>query len=507
MSMSRRRAMASMGALGTAGAAGIALSGWDFTGSPRPAVLRSAVPLPEPFRRPLPILPVLRPASVGKDGVRYEMELAEADVEILPGMKTRVWGYGATFPGPTLELRRDRPALVHQRNALPVPISTHLHGGHTPAASDGFPTDLVRPGSDHVYAYPIAQRAATLWYHDHRMDHTGRQVWRGLAGAAIVRDDEEDALPLPKGDREYTLMIQDRSFGPDGSMEYPMEPHREKADMAGMGEMSGMVKTAYAGGLMGDVVLVNGAPWPVLEVEAVRYRFRLINGSNARRYALRLDPPPPGGRGLVQIGGDGGLLAAPVAHEEIPIAPGERYDVVVDFSRYRSGTAVTLRNAAASGGPSRVMRFQVTRRGRDDAAVPARLSEIEPLARERATVRRAFRFRGGDVHGRSGWVVNGRGFDPGHSIASPRLGAVEIWKLTSTERHPVHLHLNPFQVLSRRYGPPGGHERGWKDTVELTPGDTVEIITRFDGYRGKYLIHCHNLEHEDMAMMAAFDIV
>jgi spore coat protein A len=132
---------------------------------------------------------------------------------------------------------------------------------------------------------------------------------------------------------------------------------------------------------------------------------------------------------------------------------------------------------------------------------------VERLDRRQATRTRAFRFRAGDVHGRNGWTINGRAFDLRRIDAGPRLGSTEIWKLTSTERHPVHLHLAPFQVLSRNGGSPGRYNAGWKDTVELAPGETVEIIARFDGYRGKYVLHCHNLEHEDMAMMANFQVI
>ena len=484
--------------LGLLGAAGLAVPLAGCGSTRDPAVLRSTGRLPAPFQRPLPIPPVLKPVSTGADGDHYEMTLRQAPVEILPGLRTTIWGYDGHFPGPTLELKRGRPAYVRQRNALTEAIVTHLHGGRTPTANDGYPTDVVAPGADRTYGYPLDQRAATLWYHDHRMDHTGRQVWMGLIGTAIVRDDEEAALPLPRGEREIPLMICDRSFGSDGQLYYPT---------IGMAGMSGMVKPGYSGGLMGDVILVNGAPWPYLEVAAARYRFRVVNASNARRYELALDPPPPGGKGLVQIGSDGGLLAAPVAHDSIQPAPGERFDVVVDFSRYKPGQTVTLRNRQGGGTQGLVMRFHITQTAKDDSAVPPKLAEFEPLRRSQATVTRAFRFASGTVHGRDGWKINGRAFDLRHVSASPKLGSTEIWKLASTERHPVHLHLAPFQVLSRRGGSPGRYDNGWKDTVELAPGETVEVIARFDGYRGKYVLHCHNLEHEDMGMMANFQVI
>ncbi|MDQ3990530.1 MAG: multicopper oxidase domain-containing protein, partial [Actinomycetota bacterium] len=168
-------------------------------------LLRSAAPLPPPFTVALPVPPVRRPV----DGL-VEIVQRVAEVEILPGLRTTVLGYDGIFPGPTIESRRGEPVRVRHRNELPVPTVVHLHGGHTPPEHDGWPTDLLLPAGSHDYDYPMDQRAATLWYHDHRMDFTGPQVYRGLAGFHLVRDDEEDALGLPSGERELPLMICDR---------------------------------------------------------------------------------------------------------------------------------------------------------------------------------------------------------------------------------------------------------------------------------------------------------
>jgi spore coat protein A len=340
------------------------------------------------------------------------------------------------------------------------------------------------------YAYPMNQRAATLWYHDHRMGHTGQGVWRGLAGFHLVHDDESDALPLPRGQRDIPLMIADRSFAADGSFQYPALP-------------SGGVTDPYMNGVLGDVILVNGAAWPVLQVDRARYRLRLLNASNARRYRLELDPQPPGGSGLAQIGSDGGLLARPVAHDALEIAPAERFDVVVDFSRYRHGTKVRLVNRLGSGATAEVMRFDVTGQDRgDDSAVPDRLSAgVVPLAPRRAAATRTFLFR----QGRDGtWTINDLAYRPGRALARPKLGTVEVWRFITDFHHPVHLHLDHFQVLSRNGGEPSAYDGGWKDTVDVRPSEAVEIITRFTDYPGAFLLHCHNLEHEDMAMMGDF---
>jgi spore coat protein A len=418
----------------------------------------------------------------------YELVQREADQEILPGLRTRVFGYNGTFPGPTLLTRSGRPVVVTHRNDLPVPVAVHLHGGHTPADSDGYPTDLIPPAGHRDYTYPIRQRAATLWYHDHRMDFTGPQVYRGLAGFHIVTDDEDDALGLPNGDRDIPLMITDRAFDEDGSFRYPAQHH-------GAG-----VTGAYMEGVLGDVILVNGAPWPVLEVTAARYRLRLLNASNARRYRLSLDPPTP----LVQIGSDGGLLERPLEHDTVLLAPGERSDVIVDFSALAPGAEVTLRNGLGTGNTREVMRFRVTGRGSDDSRIPQQLSRIEPLQPGRAVRTRTFSFRRAPTGEHPGWLLNDHAFDPDRIDADVRLGEVEIWRFTSDLHHPVHVHLDPFQVISRRGDSPGSYDAGWKDTVDISPSESVEVAVRFTDYPGRYLLHCHNLEHEDMAMMAAF---
>jgi spore coat protein A, manganese oxidase len=230
--------------LGLAGSVALALpfgssgcSSGDQTGT----LLRSSATLPEPFSVPLPVPPVLEPVRTDANTDYYELRQRKGQAEILPGLDTTVWGYDGIFPGPTIEARRGRRVVVHQRNELPVPTVVHLHGGVTPPESDGYPTDLILPTDGSFdgheghggipmgrvdrgtkeYTYPNEQRAATLWYHDHRMDFTGPQLYKGLAGFHIVRDEVEDDLPLPKGEKDVPLMICDRAFDEDGSFLYP----------------------------------------------------------------------------------------------------------------------------------------------------------------------------------------------------------------------------------------------------------------------------------------------
>ncbi|AKU16368.1 multicopper oxidase family protein [Luteipulveratus mongoliensis] len=468
-------------------------------------VLKSSAPLPQPYTVPFTRPPAARSTQHGAPA--YELVARPADVEILPGRKTRILGYDGTFPGPTITARAGQQTTVRLRNDLPVPTVMHLHGGVTPSTEDGYPTDLVQPRNpaarrqlhgglaartvigERTYTYPLRQRAAPLWYHDHTMDFTGPNVYAGLAGMFLVHDDEDDALPLPRGERDVPLIICDRAFGPDGELSYPALSANQKAHG---------VRDSYLGGVLGDVVLVNGRPWPLMQVDQARYRFRVLNASNARRFSISMDH----GVDLVQVGTDQGLLPAPQRERSLTLAPAERVDVVVDFSTVPVGTRVTMRNGFGSGGAGQVMQFQIARKAKDDSRIPARLSTVEPLRETASMVTRDLHFALGkatDGHPHGEWSVNGITFADGKDIARPRLGTVERWRISSDVHHPVHPHMVRMQL----YGKP---ELGWKDTIDVVPGDAVEVLVQVEGYRGRYVMHCHNLEHEDMAMMVHFTV-
>ncbi|MEU6421304.1 multicopper oxidase family protein [Streptomyces spiralis] len=545
--MPRRRLLGIGGALGLTAATGLSTAA---ALSRRPAVtgaeLRSALPLPPAYRAPLPLLSVLKPVSTAGGVNRYQVTQSETKVEILPGVRTPMWTYGGTFPGPTIEARRGRPITITHRNELPVPTVVHLHGGRNTPNSDGYPTDLVlpdgwpdptggtsathrmpgMPGMNGMgsmadpsmtgmagmrdpravvtrltrdYTFPTDQRPTMLWYHDHRMDFTAPAIWRGLAGLQFVRDHAEETLGLPAGPRELPLMIADRAFDGSGNLQYPaLDPTLR--DRPG-------VRESFLAGVLGDVILVNGAPWPLHEVDAARYRLRILNASNARHYELEAVTDDGRRLDLVQIGADQGLLAAPVTHRTLPIAPAERYDLIVDFAQVPVGGLVRLRNRLGSGRTRDVMAFRVVRKAADGSHIPPVLARDLPSLRRSDAVRvREFAFRAGHMHGRHGWLVGGRPFDPARTDVTVRLGDIEVWRLIADVHHPVHLHLVGFQVLSRGGRQPLAHDAGLKDTISLRPGESAEIITRFDGYRGRYLFHCHNAEHEDMGMMANLEI-
>jgi FtsP/CotA-like multicopper oxidase with cupredoxin domain len=448
------------------------------------------------FQISLPIPPVLSPVRSDTTTDFYEVVQQQSDVEILNGYRTTIWGYQGISPGPTIKVLQGRTTKVRFTNQLAVSTAVHLHGGITPPDSDGFPTDTIAPRESRVYTYPNDGRAATLWYHDHAMHHTGRNIYMGLAGFYLLEDDEEKKLGLPQGPHDVPLMIQDRTFGSNGSLVYDTFHH-----LAAKGE----------------IILVNGVPWPRMEVAARKYRFRILNASNATPFRLALSTGNP----LMLIANDGGLLHGPIRCSNIPLAMAERIEVIIDFSKYPVGTRVILQNLNTeqiSGDPSNeIMMFEVVRKEEDASVVPEHLSNYEQLNPNDATRIRNFTFSGRPSFGRplsAIWKINGHEFDPNHPIVSPRYGDVEIWNITNKSLlgyigmlHPVHVHLVNFRILERNGEAPLLHETGWKDTVAVNKGEEVKVAMRFQGYKGRYLIHCHNLEHEDHSMMARFDVV
>jgi len=443
-------------------------------------------PYVAPFQRPLPIPTVLQPTSTDTYADRYTVRMQPADVEIIPGTHTRIWGYAGRFPGPTIEARRGRRVVVRWVNGLSENTVVHLHGGHTRAEYDGHPTDYVAPGAVKPYEYANRQLPATLWYHDHAMDLTAPHVFKGLAGFYLLRDDFEDALPLPKGPNEICLCIQDRRFNADGSLNY---------SLGGM-----MMHSTF----LGDTLLVNGAVQPFLAVGTRKMRFRILNGSNARFYQLALST----GHSFVQIGTDGALLPQPIARSSLRLAPGERVDVIIDFSRYSVGTKVILQNTAGSGRTAAVMRFDVNKMVSDESSIPATLRTFAAIDPATAEVSRTFTLSM-SMGGR--WLINGRAFDPNRIDAKLRSGATEIWTFRNSSgmAHPMHLHAIHFQVLDVNGVKPGlaSGYTGWKDTVVVPAFGTLRVMARFVASAGVYIQHCHILEHEDRGMMSQFEVV
>jgi spore coat protein A len=482
----------------------------------------------KPFADPLPIPGVLAPADPGPPAF-YQVGMTEFTQQLHRDLSpTTVWGYEGAFPGPIIQVNTDEPIQVEWINNLPaqhhLTVDTcphgaddnssrtvvHLHGGHVPAAVDGYPESTFLPGNSVVYEYPNNQQAAPIWFHDHALGITRLNVYMGLAGIYIVRDAVESALNLPTGEFEIPLVIQDRVLDQQGQLVYP----------ANWEEM-----------YFGDLILVNGMVWPYLEVQQGKYRFRSLDGSNSRTYTLSLDDGTPTPVTFWQIGTDGGLLPAPVTLTELTIGPGERADLVMDFEGYAPGTEITLVNSAPApfpGAPGvgvvpNVMQFRVVSGGSPHTdPLPPTLRDVPPLAEEDTVqTRQLVLKKEAEACAGSHWLINGLKWDD--ITEYPVLGTTELWEFVNDSgvMHPMHLHLDFFQILNRQAFvevdgeivpvgdpiPPDPNEAGWKDTARVNPQEILRVIAQFHDYLGKYPYHCHILEHEDHEMMRQFQVV
>lgn len=446
-----------------------------------------ASPAVELFAQKLRIPQVIE-RSYRKWGVDYyDVSMREGLAQILPGAKTPIWGYNGQFPGPTFKVEKNRPIKVIQKNKLDKELAVHLHGGNVPSSSDGMPGDEIQPGDSRTYFYPNAQPASTYWYHDHKHGLESFNSYMGLSGYYLLHDKNEDCLDLPSGKYDVPLIIQDRFFNDDNSFRLPVP-----------------------GEFAGDVTLVNGVAHPRFDVERRPYRFRLLNGSSMDGLVdLSLDNGAP----IYVIGNDGGLLEKPVPVQHLAIAPSERYDVIIDFSKVAVGTKIVLKNAITFfGNRAEVMRFDVTKKAHGHVhPIPKKLVRQHKLDPRRASNFRTFELRSNLELGQM--LINGKVFDPARIDIRPKLDATEIWTVRNTEApelpipHVFHTHLVRFQILDRDGKPPAAHEAGWKDSVTIEAGSSIRLIMKFGDFTGRYLYHCHLLGHADAGMMAQMEVV
>ena len=485
-----------------------------------------------PFVDPLPVPRVMKPAGTRPDPEQtgrqipyYRMRMREVRQKVHRDLPpTRMWSFEDSFPGPTIEVKSGEGAMVEWANELPLrhflPIDhtvhgaerslpevrsvIHLHGGRTPAASDGYPEEWVVPGKAQKCFYPAKQDAALLFYHDHTMGINRLNIYAGMQGLLIVRDAQESALHLPSGKYEVPLLIADRLLSKDGQLVYPVSEHPDRP---------------WVPEVFGNAILVNGELLPYLDVEPRRYRLRVMNGSNGRFYRLSFENKHE----MQVIGNDQGLLSTPVAVKRVPLAPAERVDVVVDFAAM-AGTRIKLVSDSFD-----IMEFRVAAKGNaDTTALPAVLRA--PLRLDPATAVRTRRLtldeQMDEIQRSMGMLLNNT---PWHApiTEKPTLGTTEIWELVNLtdDSHPIHLHLVRLQILDRRRfdrfeyqakgtlrftgpaQPPEAHEAGWKDTIRADPGMVTRIVVPFEGYAGRYVWHCHILEHEDNEMMRPYEVL
>lgn len=406
-------------------------------------------------------------------GAPYTLTAATATVPIGGGATAGAWTYNGRIPGPTLFARQGQTVRLDVPNQLAQGHIVHWHGMVVDHPNDGHPVQEVAPGGTYSYNFPIIQRAALNFYHPHSHMHTGEQVAMGMAGGFLIRDTEEEAVGLPSGSHEVPLVIRDASLDAAGNMKF----------------------SSASKGFFGTFGMVNGIRDAFLRVDKGLYRFRIVAGTNARVLQLRLSDGTP----FSLIGNDGGLLAAPAQVSEITMSPGERVDVLVDFRGRALGSQLMLQDVPTGWN---LVGFLVAYTCANSANAPTTLPAIETLANPVRT--RTFTLDGMTA-------INGLSYDINRIDFQVPFGEVERWVFSTGGNgpHPVHIHGASFQVISRTGGRAQTYpwESGWKDTVLLEDGETVEILIRFDGYRGLYLIHCHQLGHEDGGMMQNFEVV
>jgi len=510
MRISRRDAL-KLGGLATVGAAGLALPFGRSVSGGTPSLLSSRN-FPKPYAAAFVRLPVLAPYKQAVDELGpinyYDVTARAGSVGIVPGLTTPVLGYAGEVPARRIDVDQGTRVAMTMHNALPklhptfgtpMDISTHLHGSASLPEYDGYASDITAVGQKKTYQYPNFQPARTLWYHDHGVHYTAQNAYSGLASQYHLHDPAERAL-LPQGEYDVALTLSDMMFQANGSQLYDDRTHS---------------------GLWGDVILVNGRPWPVMKVQKRIYRFRLLNASLSRSYRPSLSPAAP----MYMVATDGGLM--PTSQEVTNYRHGsaERYEFLIDFSKFATGQRVEMRNLSNPNNrdfdfTGKIMAFDVvddpydkndpTARTIPKTLVSSDVMSLQPTSRMKV---RNIQVRRDDVTNE--WNLNGESWhdviDSGYKsvLANPDLGDSEIWEIENKSGgwfHPVHIHLIDFKILSRNGRPPFNYELGPKDVVYVGEAEKVRLLMTFGPHRGKYMVHCHNLPHEDHDMMHQFSV-
>jgi spore coat protein A len=524
--MPTRRDILRLGAVTTMGLSSIGQTAQNAQSIPSsaqtaPAAQNTPVPYAGVFRRP----PELLPYDTGFDDgdparpyARYALTQKLGQAEILPGLLTTIAGYNGIFPGPTIRVKQGTRTEVRVRNALPTRglihpeefrTVTHLHGSASLPQYDGYANDYTAPGQMKNYHYPNWQTARTLWYHDHNHHVTSQNVYTGLAGFYPMSDPYEQAQ-LPQGEYDVPLMISDASFNADGSFAYNDTGHT---------------------GMFGDVILVNGVPWPTMKVKPRIYRFRFLIASVSRSYRPTLSTGEP----VYVVATDAGMVPVVQAVKSWRQGTAERYEVLIDFRTYSPGQSVELRNLSNKNNTdfantNKIMKFEVVADSGLITAdtIPATLDSGPALNAARggiatmsltpdmAKAKRELKVE--RVHGE--WAINGVTWaeveNSGFSklFGNPNPFDVEQWTITNASGgwyHPLHIHLVDGRIIGRNTN--GGKAFAWetgpKDVFYAGENESITVLMQFDtaeSLGGRYMIHCHNLVHEDNDMMVQFAV-
>jgi bilirubin oxidase len=432
---------------------------------------------------------LLRNESTLPGTVEVTITAGVTRLQLRPGVSTEVFAYNGTYPGPTLEAREGDQVIVHFRNDLPEPTTVHWHGIHLPADQDGSPFDPIPAGGRRDYVFTLQRGSAgTYWYHPHLHPRTGYQVAKGLVGALIVRAADD---PLPATIQEKLLILADQRFRPDGSIDLP-DPRSPEG------------RLDEENGREGNVFFVNGKERPTITIRPGELqRWRVINASAARVYRLSI-----GGLPFLHIGSDGGLFERPRGVYELVLANSERVELLVR-GMGQAGTTIAVqslpydRYIPQTRPPDwersiDLVMLQIAAGATPPVIVPATLRRIPPIDTLRATERRTISMSQG--------MINNRHMDMHRVDMTAKLGATEIWTVENLVGmdHPFHLHGFQFQVIDRN-GKPEPY-RSWKDAVNVPKHESVRFIVRLDDFPGRWMFHCHILNHEDQGMMGILEV-
>ena len=422
--------------------------------------------------------------------VEVNITAAVATLFLQPGVKSEVFAYNGSVPGPTLDVREGDHVIIHFRNALPEATTVHWHGIHLPFESDGSPFHPIKPGETHDYEFTVRPgTAGTYWYHPHPDRRTGFAIGKGLFGGIIVRAADD---PLPASIPDKLLILSDNRFLQDGAIDFPdaMSQH------GGIDEENGRE---------GPILFVNGHVMPTLTIRSGEVqRWRIVNASAGRIYRIAL-----AGHTFLHVGSDGGLFEKPLEVKEILVTTGERVELIVRGTD-GPGAKSTLENLPYDRyAPQTRPRDWQTTRGLltlqttnetplTPVTIPMTLRRVIPLDTTKSTAVRTIVFGQG--------IINGKTMDMSRVDVSTHVGATEIWEIENIVGmdHPFHLHGFQFQVLDRD-GVPEPY-RAWKDMLNIPKHSTARIIVRYDDYPGKWMFHCHILDHEDHGMMGVLEV-
>ncbi|MBI2926340.1 MAG: multicopper oxidase domain-containing protein [Verrucomicrobia bacterium] len=444
------------------------------------------------------------PLRLPPDFTSDTLTAASVTAELWPGFLTSVYALNGSVPGPTIRVKRGERLAKRVVNNLTEPLVLHWHGILAPARMDGNPRNAVAAGAHYDVDFAVTQRAGTYWYHAHTDRLTAKQAYLGVAGFFIVEDPAEAALGLPSGEFDVPLLIQDRRSTADHKLVY--EPMMDDLVL----------------GFLGDAVLVNGTPDAVLSVQRALYRFRLLNGSNARVFKIGLG----NGASFKLIANDAGVLASPVQVSSFFLAPGQRAEVLINFADFPHGSTVELTSLpfagdltmmSTQGRELTLMRFvgQHTGTGGTAPATLVPFSAYDPMQAKRTRQFIIMMPEGGHGGGHGGGMdmttdtINGLLYEMHRTDFTVPFDGLEIWEFQNhaEHMHPMHVHGALFQVVSRSSSPAlPPEDTGWKDTVLVFPHETVRVLVKFDAHDGAFVLHCHNLEHEDGGMMLNFDV-